>query len=67
MGLSLSAGKICGAPAPLMTGGTFVDIDCLSLRGAVFLGVLGLLLAVPVAATIKIVLTHYYNEKPRSG
>jgi predicted PurR-regulated permease PerM len=37
------------------------------LTGAVFLGVLGLLLAVPVAATIKIVLTHYYSEKPRSG
>jgi hypothetical protein len=36
-----------------MTGGTFVDIDCLSLTGAVFLGALGLLLAVPVAATIK--------------
>lgn len=33
------------------------------LSGAVFLGVLGLLLAVPVAATIKIVLSHYYAEK----
>jgi predicted PurR-regulated permease PerM len=33
------------------------------LSGAIFLGVLGLLLAVPVAATIKIVLTHYYEEE----
>ncbi|HLI22444.1 MAG TPA: AI-2E family transporter [Stellaceae bacterium] len=37
------------------------------LTGAVFLGVLGLLLAVPVAATIKIVLSHYYRERLRSG
>lgn len=33
------------------------------LSGAVFLGVLGLVLAVPVAATIKIVLSHYYDER----
>jgi predicted PurR-regulated permease PerM len=31
--------------------------------GAVFLGVLGLILAVPVAATLKIVLQHYYEEQ----
>jgi predicted PurR-regulated permease PerM len=35
------------------------------LTGAVFLGVLGLILAVPVAATIKIVLAHYYSERFR--
>jgi predicted PurR-regulated permease PerM len=33
------------------------------LSGAVFLGILGLILAVPVAATIRIVLTHYYAER----
>jgi predicted PurR-regulated permease PerM len=33
------------------------------LSGAVFLGVLGLVLAVPVAASIKIVLLHYYEEE----
>jgi len=32
------------------------------LSGAAFLGILGLVLAVPVAATIKIVLSHYYGE-----
>ena len=32
------------------------------LSGAAFLGVLGLILAVPVAATIKLVLSHYYEE-----
>ena len=37
------------------------------LTGAVFLGMLGLLLAVPLAATIKIVLGHYYSEKFRGG
>ncbi|MGH7034050.1 MAG: AI-2E family transporter [Stellaceae bacterium] len=31
--------------------------------GAVFLGVLGLILAVPVAATLKIILQHYYEEQ----
>lgn len=33
------------------------------LSGAAFLGALGLILAVPVAAAIKIVLIHYYEEK----
>lgn len=33
------------------------------LSGGVFLGVLGLVLAVPVAAATKIVLTHYYDEQ----
>jgi predicted PurR-regulated permease PerM len=37
------------------------------LTGAVFLGVLGLLLAVPVAATIRIILGHYYSEKFRGS
>ncbi len=32
------------------------------LSGAAFLGVLGLVLAVPVAAIVKIVLEHYYEE-----
>lgn len=36
------------------------------LSGGVFLGVLGLIIAVPVAATIKIVLTHYYTERIES-
>lgn len=33
------------------------------LSGGVFLGVLGLIIAVPAAATIKIALTHYYSER----
>lgn len=33
------------------------------LSGGVFLGVIGLIIAVPVAATIKIALTHYYSER----
>lgn len=33
------------------------------LSGGVFLGVLGLVIAVPVAATIKIALMHYYSER----
>lgn len=33
------------------------------LSGAAFLGILGLVLAVPVAATIKIILSHYYEER----
>ena len=37
------------------------------LSGGAFLGVLGLVIAVPVAATIKIVLTHYYTERIESS
>lgn len=33
------------------------------ISGAAFLGVLGLFLAIPAAATIKIVLSHYYEEE----
>jgi predicted PurR-regulated permease PerM len=33
------------------------------LSGAMFLGIVGLVLAVPVAASIKIVLSHYYEEE----
>jgi predicted PurR-regulated permease PerM len=33
------------------------------LSGAVIFGIIGLILAVPVAATIRLVLTHYYAER----
>lgn len=37
------------------------------LSGAVLFGIIGLLLAVPVAASIKIILTSYYAEPVESG
>jgi len=33
------------------------------LSGAVIFGIIGLILAVPVAATIRLVLSHYYAER----
>ena len=37
------------------------------LAGGLFLGVLGVILAVPVAAAVKIVLEHYYSQPTRRG
>jgi predicted PurR-regulated permease PerM len=64
LALRLSIDQIVG---PLVLGRAAylhpVAVIFAFLTGAVFLGVLGLILAVPVAATIKIVLAHYYSEK----
>jgi predicted PurR-regulated permease PerM len=64
VGLRLSIDQIVG---PLILGRAVylhpVVIIFAFLSGAVFLGVLGLVLAVPVAATIKIVLSHYYEDE----
>jgi predicted PurR-regulated permease PerM len=37
------------------------------LAGGLFLGVAGVILAVPVAASVKIVLAHYYSQPTRRG
>ena len=64
VGLRLSIDQIVG---PLILGRAVylhpAVIIFAFLSGAVFLGVLGLVLAVPVAATIKIVLSHYYEDE----
>jgi predicted PurR-regulated permease PerM len=64
VGLRLSIDQLVG---PLILGRAVylhpVVIIFAFLSGAVFLGVLGLVLAVPVAATIKIVLSHYYEDE----
>jgi predicted PurR-regulated permease PerM len=68
LALRLSIDQIVG---PLVLGQAAylhpVAVIFAFLTGAVFLGVLGLLLAVPVAATIKIVLGHYYRERLSSS
>lgn len=63
VGLRLSIDQLIG---PLVLGQAtrlhpVVIIFCF-LSGAVLFGVIGLLLAVPVAASIKIILTAYYGE-----
>lgn len=62
--LRLSVDQVIG---PLILGRAAylhpVAIIFAFLSGAVFLGILGLVLAVPVAATIKIVLSYYYRER----
>jgi predicted PurR-regulated permease PerM len=35
------------------------------LAGGLFLGVAGVILAVPVAASVKVVLDHYYSQPTR--
>lgn len=64
VGLRLSIDQLVG---PLVLGRAVylhpVAIIFAFLSGAAFLGVLGLVLAVPVAASIKIVLAHYYEEE----
>jgi predicted PurR-regulated permease PerM len=64
VGLRLSIDQLVG---PLILGRAVylhpAVIIFAFLSGAVFLGILGLVLAVPVAATIKIVLSHYYEDE----
>jgi predicted PurR-regulated permease PerM len=66
VGLRLSIDQLVG---PLVLGSVArvhpVVIIFSFLSGAVLFGVIGLLLAVPVAASIKIILTIYYSEPIR--
>ena len=68
VGLRLSIDQIVG---PLILGSAArlhpVVIIFAFLTGAALFGIIGLLLAVPVAASIKIVLTMYYAEPVRGG
>jgi predicted PurR-regulated permease PerM len=68
VGLRLSIDQIVG---PLILGSAArlhpVVIIFAFLTGATLFGIIGLLLAVPVAASIKIVLTMYYAEPVRGG
>ncbi len=68
VGLRLSIDQIVG---PLVLGRAArlhpVVIIFAFLTGATLFGIIGLLLAVPVAASIKIVLTMYYAEPVKGG
>jgi predicted PurR-regulated permease PerM len=68
VGLRLSIDQVVG---PLVLGRAArlnpVVIIFAFLTGATLFGIIGLLLAVPVAASIKIVLTMYYAEPVRGG